>query len=214
MNFLRIFYTMAVAALIATSAAYAGGNHHSKSRTKHHACPCKPCKKTPVGSFEKCLCDIRGTATVNLLAREEGSHGSITGINLIPTRGIETFTVQNANIRCVGTDDLLARIFYTEVATAGICRLTFDVTFTCPCTSDPSVVMTLESPLLMKKDGDRRRGALVNSVATAVHNVTPFGFTVDVFFSIYATSTEEANDLLAAILSPNQFSVNFIAQCK
>jgi len=214
MNALRIFYSTCVAAIIAASSMYAGSSH---------GCGCKPCKKTPVASTEKCLKDIRGTACVSSITRCNG--GPITAATIVPRRGVENFLIQNVVINDTNVQPLLGQIFCADcclaaqqstsngcasVTAARVIELQFDVVFTCPFDTEPSVLLTLENSAEVLGNA-----ALLNSVTSIANNVTPFGFTVNIFFSIYGLCDSDIYDLLAGILNPAVTPCfDFVAQAK
>jgi hypothetical protein len=136
MNIVRFFYSICVAAIALTSFVSAGQTNH---------CGCnKSCKKTtPVVSFEKCLKDIRGTACVTSITRNNG--GPITAATIVPRRGIETFSIQNIIINNTNIQPLLNAIFCSGcgagVSAARVVELQFYVVFKFTFKKEPSVLL-------------------------------------------------------------------------
>jgi hypothetical protein len=57
--------------------------------------------------------------------------------------------------------------------------------------------------------------AILNSIAAIVNNVTPFGFTANIFFTVYGLSDTDIYNLLSGLLNPAvNPCINFIAQAK
>ena len=152
-----------------------------------------------IGSPERCLKDIRGTASITNF--EDGD------VVITPVRGKQNFSITNTSVDVSSIGQTLSSIFNTTVNAALEVSVTFDVVFSCPFRSTPTVVLSLENT------NTSTSNAILNSFGVFASNVSEKGFTVNVALNIYGENLAEALQLVVELFLPESgSSVDFIAQ--
>lgn len=183
MNLLRLSILSMFVAIAAVTCADAADN-------------CKSCRNRSIGSPERHLKDIRGTASITSL-----SFSPDPNVIISPVRGKKNFSITNALVENSSIAGTLSSIFNTTVTAANEVSIIFDVVFDCPFDSTPTVVLSLE-----ENSSVIPASVIVNSFGVVASNVSPNGFTVNVELNIYGASTVDIFDILLGS------SVDFIAQ--